>query len=138
MVYSFAKEDILSNFKLCLTWEEKYLYIIELGESLPKMPNSLYSSDNLIQGCQSNVWIHLEKNTHDVVRFYGDSNTLITKGFLAIILMFYDGLTVDECIKFDIYYYLKKIALIENLTYSRAEGIHSIIDYIINKLSLLT
>ncbi|WDR80356.1 SufE family protein [Candidatus Purcelliella pentastirinorum] len=136
MKFLFTRDEVLSNFKLFSSWEEKYLYIIELGESLPKMPSCLYSTKNLIIGCQSNVWVYLKKDVKNIIKLYGDSDTLITKGFIAIILIFYNGLTIKECIAFDIYFYLKKISLMNNLTYSRVEGLNSIINYIFNKLKL--
>ena len=79
------KNDIISEFSLFEDWMEKYEYIIELGKSIPLIDPKLKVEDNLIRGCQSKVWIHAELKNNNVY-FYADSDAIITKGIIAILI----------------------------------------------------
>ncbi|AKC59932.1 cysteine desulfuration protein SufE [Blochmannia endosymbiont of Polyrhachis (Hedomyrma) turneri] len=136
---------VLRNFHNCINWEEKYLYIIELGNYLSSIPQSMKSEKNLIPGCQSKVWFIMKitniKNGKNIVRFYGDSESAITKGILCIIFIMYQGLTIEEIIYFDPYHFLNQLELTEHLTYSRSQGVRSILQTIYNharKLSTIS
>ncbi len=74
------KEKLVRNFNRCANWEEKYLYIIELGQRLPALSPEAHNADNLIQGCQSQVWIVMQRNDEGVIELTGDSDAAIVKG----------------------------------------------------------
>lgn len=76
------KEKLLRNFLRCANWEEKYLYIIELGQRLPELRDEDKSPQNSIQGCQSQVWIVMRQNAQGIIELQGDSDAAIVKGLL--------------------------------------------------------
>ncbi|MDB6366112.1 SufE family protein, partial [Photorhabdus bodei] len=75
---------LLRNFSRCQNWEERYLYMIELGAKLPPLTDEQRQPENLIAGCQSQVWILLRMNHQNKVEFIGDSDAAIVKGLVAI------------------------------------------------------
>ncbi|QJC36634.1 cysteine desulfuration protein SufE [Enterobacteriaceae endosymbiont of Donacia simplex] len=129
-----SKNEIENNLRSCCNWEEKYLYIIELGHQIPILPKKEYSLENFIPGCQSRVWIKIKVTKNNYVKFKGDSDSSIIKGLLTIIFVFYNKKTYNEIITFDIQSYFKKLSFNKYLTNSRIQGISIIIKTIINKL----
>lgn len=79
------KEKLLRNFLRCTNWEEKYLYIIELGQRLPELRDQDRSPQNSIQGCQSQVWIVMRQNAQGIIELQGDSDAAIVKGLIAVV-----------------------------------------------------
>ncbi|MCC3870520.1 aminotransferase class V-fold PLP-dependent enzyme, partial [Terrisporobacter mayombei] len=79
------KEKLLRNFLRCANWEEKYLYIIELGQRLPELRDEDRSPKNSIQGCQSQVWIVMRQNAQGIIELQGDSDAAIVKGLIAVV-----------------------------------------------------
>ncbi|QJC37448.1 cysteine desulfuration protein SufE [Enterobacteriaceae endosymbiont of Donacia thalassina] len=128
---------IKNNFISCNNWEEKYLYIIELGNQIPNLSKKEYSLENFIPGCQSRVWISIKINSNNYVKFKGDSDSAIVKGLLMIIFIFYNKKTSNEIISFDIQSCLKKLSFNKYLTSSRIQGINIILKTIKNKLKKL-
>lgn len=128
------KKKIIKNFNQCLSWENRYLYLIELGKCLSKFPKKFYKKENQILGCQSQVWMLVKKQKNGKISFYGDSDSSIVKGLLMIIFTFYDNMKADEIINFDIFFWIKKLELIENLTISRSQGLESIINNLVIKV----
>lgn len=84
------KEKLLRNFTRCANWEEKYLYIIELGQRLPQLSDDDRNVENSIQGCQSQVWIVMRQNAEGIIEFQGDSDAAIVKGLIAVVFILYD------------------------------------------------
>ncbi|AKC60526.1 cysteine desulfuration protein SufE [Blochmannia endosymbiont of Camponotus (Colobopsis) obliquus] len=121
------KNTLLKNFLRCENWEEKYLYIITLGNNLSPAPNNIHSSKFLVPGCQSKTWIMVLTDNHTNVQLYGDSNSSIVKGIIAIIFIIYQGLTLKEIIKLDVSPFIKKLNLHQNLTFTRTQGLGDII-----------
>ncbi|MCJ7462063.1 cysteine desulfuration protein SufE [Candidatus Palibaumannia cicadellinicola] len=121
------REKWLRNFSRCRNWEEKYLYIIELGKRLPLLPLGTRTTNYLISGCQSKVWIVMHTNDNGDVKFYGDSDAAIVKGLIAIIFILYQGLTLNEIIKLDINLFFHEISLIKHLTPYRSQGLEAIV-----------
>ncbi|QJC38679.1 cysteine desulfuration protein SufE [Enterobacteriaceae endosymbiont of Donacia fulgens] len=129
--------EIKNNFISCNNWEEKYLYIIELGNQIPLLSKKEYSSENFIPGCQSRVWISMKINSYNNIQFKGDSDSSIVKGLLTIIFIFYNKKTYNEIISFDIKSCFNQLNFNRYLTYSRIQGINIIIKTIKNKLKNL-
>ncbi|QJC29644.1 cysteine desulfuration protein SufE [Enterobacteriaceae endosymbiont of Plateumaris pusilla] len=124
-----------TNFKRCSNWEERYLYIIELGNKIPILSQKHHSSKNLIHGCQSQVWITLKINfSNDHVSFKGYSDSSIVQGLLAIIFIFYNNKTYNKIINFDIQSCFKQLSLDKYLSLSRLQGIDIIINTIKKRL----
>lgn len=128
------KEKLLYNINRCANWEEKYLYIIELGSKLPKPSKDLYHQTNLISGCQSQVWIRPILQINKIIVFEGDSDAMIVKGLIAIIFIIYQNLSAIDIIKFNINDWFNKLSLMKYLTQTRSQGLESIISYIYQSL----
>ena len=111
-------------------WLDKYEYIIELGKSLGDFPEQSKTEDNLIKGCQSRVWLDSKVDEGKVV-FSADSDAIITKGIISLLIKIYSGRTPQEILGSD-FSVVEKIGLKENLSPTRANGLVSMIEKIRN------
>tara|TARA_Y100000996_G_scaffold214728_1_gene168544 strand:- start:172 stop:597 length:426 start_codon:yes stop_codon:yes gene_type:complete len=122
------KRDIISEFSLFEDWMEKYEYIIELGKSIPLIDPKFKVDDNLIKGCQSKVWIHAELKNNNIL-FYADSDAIITKGIIAILIRVFSNQEPKNILESDTKF-IDKIGLKEHLSPTRANGLVSMIKQI--------
>lgn len=131
-----TKNQLLNNFISCNNWEDKYMYIMDLGNNLPTFPEMFRTNKYLINGCQSYTWIALIKhkknynNKNNAITFYGDSDAAIVKGIIVIIFSLYQNLDIQSIINFNAQPFLNQIKLNQHLTLSRSQGIHSILQAI--------
>ena len=121
------KERVLRNFQRCANWEEKYLYIIELGQRLAELNEQDRRPENSIQGCQSQVWIVMRQNADGVIELQGDSDAAIVKGLIAIVFILYHQMTPQDIVNFDVRPWFEKMALTQHLTPSRSQGLEAMI-----------
>jgi cysteine desulfuration protein SufE len=121
------RDKLLRNFTRCANWEEKYLYIIELGQRLPELSDASRSPDNLIQGCQSQVWIVMRQNADGVIELQGDSDAAIVKGLVAVVFILYHQMSAQDIVAFDVRPWFEKMALTQHLTPSRSQGLEAMI-----------
>ncbi|MCP1437163.1 cysteine desulfuration protein SufE [Erwinia persicina] len=121
------KERLVRNFSRCANWEEKYLYVIELGAKLPALPDSLHQPENTISGCQSQVWIVMELDEQGRVLLQGDSDAAIVKGLIALVFVLYQQMTPAEILDFDVRPWFSELALTQHLTPSRSQGLEAMI-----------
>ncbi|CNE04831.1 cysteine desulfuration protein SufE [Yersinia enterocolitica] len=131
------KDKLIRNFSRCLNWEEKYLYVIELGTQLPSLTEQQRQPDNLISGCQSQVWIAMSTSTEGKVVFVGDSDAAIVKGLVAVVFILYQGLTPQQIIDLDVRPFFADLALSQHLTPSRSQGLEAMIRAIRAKAAVL-
>lgn len=125
MTINEIQEEIISEFSVFEDWMEKYSYLIELGNALPPVADEFKKSENLIQGCQSNVWLHTElRNGH--IFFSADSDAIITKGIIALLINVLTDKTPEEIVNADLYF-IDKIGLRENLSPTRSNGLLSMV-----------
>jgi cysteine desulfuration protein SufE len=119
---------IVENFSFLPQWDERYAYLIELGQKLEPLPDDYRTDKNIVRGCQSLVWLHREcrKGT---VYFQADSNSLIVKGLAAILMQVYSGQPAEEVIKADLTFF-EGTGLSKHLSSQRANGLMSMIDEI--------
>ncbi|MFZ1874987.1 MAG: cysteine desulfuration protein SufE [Chania sp.] len=132
------KDKLVRNFSRCLNWEEKYLYVIELGSQLPPLAATDRQAENLIAGCQSQVWIALRKQAKGEIEFHGDSDAAIVKGLLAVVFILYHQLTPQQIIDLDVRPFFAELALSQHLTPSRAQGLEAMIRAIRSKAAQFT
>ncbi|VEB98319.1 Cysteine desulfuration protein sufE [Cedecea lapagei] len=132
------KDKLLKNFSRCANWEEKYLYIIELGSRLPELSADQHKPENIIQGCQSQVWIVMHRQPDGGIGFEGDSDAAIVKGLIAIVFILYQQMTPQDIVAFDVRPWFEKMALTQHLTPSRSQGLEAMIRSIRNKATTLT
>jgi cysteine desulfuration protein SufE len=121
------KEKLVRNFSRCLNWEDKYLYVIELGAKLPALDDTERQAGNLISGCQSQVWIVMRLGEQGQVEFHGDSDAAIVKGLLAVVFILYHQMTPQQIIELDVRPFFAELALSQHLTPSRSQGLEAMI-----------
>ncbi|UTJ45585.1 cysteine desulfuration protein SufE [Atlantibacter subterranea] len=121
------REKLLRNFNRCANWEEKYLYIIELGQRLPVLSDEAHRAENKIQGCQSQVWIVLNQRDDGVIELQGDSDAAIVKGLIAVVFALYQQMTAQDIVAFDVRPWFEQMALTQHLTPSRSQGLEAMI-----------
>lgn len=132
------REKLVRNFNRCANWEEKYLYMIELGGRLPELSDSLHQPENIIAGCQSQVWIVMEQQADGTLNLLGDSDAAIVKGLIAIVFILYDRLTPQQITTFDLRPWFEQLALTQHLTPSRSQGLEAMIRTILTKAQALS
>jgi cysteine desulfuration protein SufE len=119
------QEEIVDEFSMFDDWMERYEYIIELGKSLPLIKEEFKTENNLIKGCQSKVWLQGEQNDDKVV-FTADSDAILTKGIIAILIRTFSNQSAKDILDADMDF-IDKIGLKEHLSPTRANGLVSMI-----------
>ena len=123
-----AKAVVVEEFSMFDEWLDKYEYLIELGKNLEVFPVELKTDDRLIKGCQSRVWLDVKAEDGKLF-FRADSDAIITKGIISLLIQVYNGRTAEE-IRSDDFSFVEKIGLRENLSPTRANGLNSMIETI--------
>jgi cysteine desulfuration protein SufE len=121
MTVNEIQEQIIEEFSIFSNWMEKYEYLIDMGKDLPPFDEKNRKPDYLIEGCQSKVWLY-PLLTDGVVNFAADSDALITRGIVALLVRVFSGRTPDEILDADIYF-IDRIGLKENLSPTRSNGL---------------
>lgn len=128
MTLKEKQDGIVDGFSLYDDWLDKYEYLIELGKALPGLPESKKTPDRLIKGCQSRVWLDTEYNG-STLTFTADSDAIITRGIISLLINVYSGCTPQEILADD-FSFLDTLGLKENLSPTRANGLASMIETI--------
>ncbi len=125
MTIAELQNEIIDEFSMFEDWEERYQYMIDLGKTLPLIDKIYKTDDHIIKGCQSKVWVHAEME-NDKVNFTADSDAIITKGIIAILIRVFSGQHPKDIIDADTDF-IDKISLKEHLSPTRANGLVSMI-----------
>lgn len=125
MTIQNIQENIIDEFSMFDDWMQRYEYMIELGKSLPLIEEQYKTDDNLIKGCQSRVWVHAELDEDKLV-FTADSDAIITKGIIAILVRAFSNQKPQDIIDADVEF-IDEIGLKEHLSPTRANGLVSMI-----------
>lgn len=122
--------EIVETFELLGDWDQRYAYLIELGERLPPMPDALKTPDNHVKPCMSTVHVaaYPDPAAPDRIRYHGDCDTAIIKGVLALLIELCSGLTADEIQAIDMDEIFERLQLGEHLSPNRHVGIYAIVD----------
>ena len=123
-------EEIQENFALFDDWEERYRYLIDLGRTLPDMPDAKKTDDALVKGCTSRVWLHVNKDALGVFTFEADSDAHIVRGLIALLLSAYSGKTASDIAQVDIDNFFSAIGLDQHLSPNRRNGFFSMVEKI--------
>ena len=123
MNYEERLQDLLDELDLFQDWTERYEYIISLGKKLPKLDEAHKTEDSLIKGCQSRVWLYTEPDK-GVLKLYADSDSLITKGLIAVFIRLLSGLPPEEILKANMSK-LDRTGLKDHLAPTRANALNS-------------
>ena len=119
------EEEIVDEFNMFDSWIDKYDYLIDLGKSLPKIDRMYKTQENIITGCQSQVWLHAKKEGNNVV-FTADSDAIMTKGIIAMLIRVLSGQKAENIINTNLDF-IDKIGLNDQLSQTRANGLNSMI-----------
>lgn len=123
-------EELVENFELLDGWEEKYSYIIELGNHLELLDEDYRTEEWKVRGCQSQVWLEPQKSEDGKIHFKGDSDAFIVKGLIAIVLMIYSDKSAQEIKEIEVEKIFAKLGLQEHLSPSRRNGLFSMVERI--------
>ena len=126
--------EIEDNFALLDQWDDRYRYVIELGKTLPPLPEADHVEANKVQGCASQVWLITHKKPDGaggpVLSFEGDSDAHIVRGLVAILFALYSGKPAKQILDIDAGAVFDRLGLRENLTPQRSNGLRSMIERI--------
>jgi cysteine desulfuration protein SufE len=125
MTIEEKQQEIIDDFAIYDDWMDKYEYIIELGKDLPLIDESKKTDDRLIEGCQSRVWVAFEF-IDGKMNFTADSDAIITKGIIALLIRVLNGETPENIVKTDLHF-IPAIGLQEHLSPTRANGLLSMV-----------
>ncbi|RMA78769.1 SufE family protein [Umboniibacter marinipuniceus] len=123
---NLTTDEIIDDLEFFDDWEERYKYIIDLGKELPEFDDAYRLDENLVKGCQSSVWLHSERQ-NGVFRFSVDSDAIIVRGLLALVLAAFDEKTAAQITSFDIDGYFAEIDLENHLSPTRGNGLRAIV-----------
>lgn len=122
-------QKLLEDFNSLPQWEDRYKRLIDLGKSLPPMASELQNEDNKIKGCQSQVWLAVRLTPEKTLHFEADSDALIVKGLVAILLYVYQDLSPAEILQTSPQF-LKDLGMENHLSPSRANGLQAMVKQI--------
>lgn len=122
------QDGIVEDFSMFEDWNDKYEYLIDYGKSLPLIDEKYKTDEYRIHGCQSRVWLFAEVKD-GLLYFYADSDAIITKGVVGLLIKVFSGHPAQEILDSELYF-LKKIGLQEHLSPTRANGLVSMIKQI--------
>ena len=128
MTINSRTSKIIADFDFFNSWEEKYEHLIDLGKDMSELNGDLKTESNLIKGCQSKVWMHCEYKNKKLY-FYGDSDALITRGLVALIITLYSGLSAEEILNENTDLF-KQVGLHEQLSMTRSNGLNMMLENI--------
>lgn len=129
-----AQQELIDEFALFTDWQDRYEHLIELGKDLPLIAPEHKTDDNLVRGCQSRVWLHAEQvsgraepGSTPVIHFTADSDAMITKGIVALLVRVYNDRTPQEILGGSTEF-IDRIGLREHLSPNRANGLSAMLD----------
>lgn len=122
------QDELVEEFSMFDDWLDKYEYLIDLGKNLEPFPEELKTDDKLIKGCQSRVWLDAEVKD-GVIVFRADSDAIITKGIISMLISVYSGRSAAEIAEDD-FSFVDRLGLKENLSPTRANGLVSMLETI--------
>jgi cysteine desulfuration protein SufE len=122
---SETQDQIIDDFSLMDEWDDKYAYIIELGKKIPELSSEHKKEANIIKGCQSKVWM-ISKIEDGKVFYQADSDAIIVKGLISLLLKTYSGHSPEEIIETEPYF-IDKIGMSQHLSMTRSNGLASMV-----------
>lgn len=126
MTINEQQQEITDEFEGLTDWMDRYAYIIDLGNTLPDFPENMKTPENLIEGCQSRVWIHADRDKDGIITFQADSDALIVKGIVALLLRVLSGHTAREIADAELTF-IDQIGLGEHLSPTRSNGLRAMV-----------
>jgi cysteine desulfuration protein SufE len=132
-------DEIVDTFEFLDDWDQRYQYLMELGEQLPSLPDELKTEDNWVKPCMSTVHVVAERvpDQADLIRFRGDCDTAIIKGVLGLLIDLLSNRTLQQIRAVDVDGLFKRLQLEEHLSPSRHVGIYAIVDKMIERAEVV-
>lgn len=121
-----TSDDILETLAFFDSWEDRYKYIIDLGRELPPLEDQHRTDENIVRGCQSQVWL-TSREEGGRLYFDADSDAFIVKGLLAVVLAAYNGKAPRDILDFDIEDYFARLNLLKHLSVTRGNGLRAMV-----------
>jgi cysteine desulfuration protein SufE len=126
MTINEIQDQIIEEFGMFGDWMDKYEYIIDMGKKLPPLGDEFKTEDNLVRGCQSRVWLTAEKTSNGTIHFEADSDALISKGIIALLVRIMTDQPAEDIVNNDLYF-IDQIGLKEHLSPNRSNGLVSMV-----------
>jgi cysteine desulfuration protein SufE len=120
------QDELISDFELFDSWEEKYEYIIDLGKKIAPLDEKHKNEENIIKGCQSRVWLNAYLDENQKLIFEADSDAIIVKGLISMLVQVLSGHTPEEIAKSELYF-MERIGLHRHLAQTRSNGLASMV-----------
>lgn len=130
-----AFEEIAETFDFLDDWEDRYRHVIDMGKAMPALPEDQRIPATKVDGCASQVWLvpQIEgQGSEAIFRFQGDSDAMIVRGLIAILIALYDGLKVDDVLAVDAFERLGQLGLNDHLSAQRSNGVRAMVERIRN------
>jgi cysteine desulfuration protein SufE len=126
---TITADALVEEFELFFDWEERYQYLIELGNAMVALPAKFQCEENRVQGCLSTVWLVCQESVDDPRKlvYSADSDSQLVKGLVAILVQLYNQKTPEDILRLDIVDVFARIELTQHISRSRANGLHSMI-----------
>lgn len=135
-VVAEKQKKLMNDFANFRSWEERYKHVIDLGKTLPELPIEYRDDKYLVKGCQSRVWLHAQKNAQGGIQLYADSDAMIVKGLVAILVQVYSQATADDILSHPPTF-IAELGFQSHLSPSRANGLMSMVKQIMLYASAL-
>lgn len=126
MTINEIQDDIIEEFADIDDWMDRYAYIIDMGNTLPPMPEEYKTPQYIIEGCQSRAWLHADITPEGLIHFTADSDAIIVKGIISMLLKVLNDHSPTEIADADLYF-IDKIGLAENLSPTRSNGLAALV-----------
>ena len=123
-------DEMVETFELLGDWDQRYQYLVELGQKLPPLPETARVEDNKVKGCMSQVWIqaYRDPEASHLIRYHGDCDTTIIMGVLTILIQLVDRRRVEEIEQLDVDEFFERLELHEHLSPNRHVGVYAIVE----------
>lgn len=126
--HQMTLEKIISDFEFIEEWEDRYRYVIDLGDQLEPYPEELKTPETKVQGCVSQVWLTSElQNEENKIILSGDSDAHIVRGLMAIVFTIFSGKSPEEILKIDVQSIFKTLGLNEHISPQRSNGLNAMV-----------
>ena len=123
-------DELVEIFELLGDWDQRYAFIIDIGEGMPEMPEALKIEGNKVKGCMSQVWIsaYAKPEHPGLIYFHGDCDTAVIKGVLALLIQLCEAKTIEELQQLDVDEFFERLQLDEHLSPNRHVGVYAIVE----------
>lgn len=120
------QDEVINEFEFFDDWDEKYGYLIELGKNLHELPEEYKTEDKKVKGCQSQVWLHSQLVDDDKIVYEADSDAMIVKGLISLLIRILSDSHPDDIVNSDLYF-LDKVGLQQHLSPTRSNGLAAMV-----------